>query len=92
VAGGGPLPVHVVDFLLGYDRTPAEIDALHAAGTAYDPFAQFTLDTMPREELLGLWREHGAYLRAEARRSGIDVPDPETYQPYPLGCWVRSRE
>jgi len=77
VAAGGGLPLHLVDFLLGVRRGVREIEQLTAAGIRYDSFFEFT--EMPGEEWQRLWREHGAALRAEAKRRGIVL------QPVPSG-------
>jgi len=46
---------------------------------------------MPVEEFRKLWRRHEAAVRREARRRGLEVPDPATYAPHPFGSWVRRQ-
>jgi hypothetical protein len=69
------LAQHVVDFLLGVNRPIAEIEELRANGIEYDSFYQFDADlTMTDDECRRLWQTHGAQLRREAKRRGLNVP------------------
>ncbi len=79
----------VLHFLLGYATPIAEIDGYLAAGEDYDPFYEFAADSMSSDEFLALWRRHLSALVVEAHRLGIALPNPESYQPYPRGCWVQ---
>ena len=82
------IPLDLLDFLLGVARSPAEIEALHTRGVSYDGFATFEWDYMPAPAFLELWHRHSSALHAEARRRGVEVPDPMRYRPG--GCWARS--
>lgn len=88
---GAEARLDVLDFLLGQSRTPASIDKLIAAGQSYDLFAEFNLDRMSVAEFRALWDAHLPALAAEAARRGIPLPDPTTYQPVPMGCWVTGQ-
>ena len=66
------LPLHVIDFLLGVSRSSREIVELEERGIAYDAFFEF--DEMSDAERRRLWQIHGAELRREARRRGLEVP------------------
>lgn len=66
------LPLHVIDFLLGVSRSAPEIVALEEQGIDYDAFYEF--DPMPDDERRRLWQAHGAELRREAKRRGLEVP------------------
>jgi hypothetical protein len=88
MAAAGP-PLEVLDFLLRCTRTIASVDRLHAAGREYDPFSEFTLDMMSTDNFRALWHRHEAAIVAEAKRRGLEVPDPAGYKPYPTGCWIR---
>ena len=66
------LPLYVIDYLLGFNRPASEIHAMHTRGVVYDVFFQF--DPMPDDLFQSLWRQHGAFLKAEAKRRGIDLP------------------
>jgi len=57
-----------------------------ALGYDYDPFLEFTLDQMPREEFLALWHTHEAEIRREAERRRIDAPNPDEYRRDPCGA------
>lgn len=88
---GSEARLDLLDALLGLSRTVASIDRLHARGIDYDPFLEFTVDRLPVDEFLALWRQHRPALVAEAARRGIPLPDPTTYQPVPMGCWVTGQ-
>jgi hypothetical protein len=66
------LPLHVIDRLLNFNRPALEVEDLHRQGVAYDLFYEF--DELPDHERRRLWQVHGAELRREARRRGLDVP------------------
>lgn len=85
---GTALAAHEIDFLLGVRRPRAEIEGLHAAGIAYNPLYRFTAGSMPKAAFMALWNEHGAFLRAEAKRRGIPVPDPNEYVDGHRGLWL----
>jgi hypothetical protein len=66
-----PLALDAIDVALGYRRPLAEIDALHAAGEAYDEWLEhFATDA----DVDALWRTHADFLMAEATRRGIAPP------------------
>lgn len=85
----GTLAAHEIDFLLGVRRPMAEIERLRAAGVAYNPLHRFVADSMPVAQFRALWGEHGAFLRAEATRRGIPVPDPNEFNSH--RAWVYRR-
>ena len=87
-AATGGLSLHLLDFLLGCSRSVASIDRLHATGAAYDEFAMFVLNHLSVADFLTLWRQHEAAVRREVRRRSLSLPDPTTYKPFPMGCWV----
>jgi hypothetical protein len=73
-AVGAPMRLEVVDWLLeGRVRLNDEHDPLRRAAV-YDPFLEFVWwEAGP--DLLGLWQQHRAWLRAEfARRGGVGEP------------------
>jgi hypothetical protein len=84
------LALHEIDFLLGVRRPVEAIDQLRKAGVRYNRFYQFRADSMPVAEFRDLWAEHGAFLRAEARRRGVEAPNPDEYGPVDSGraFWV----
>ena len=73
------LALHEADYLLGVRRPMDEIERLRAEGIEYNTLYRFRADSMPVAEFRALWAEHGAFLRAEAKRRGIPLPDPQEY-------------
>lgn len=64
------LPLEVLDILIdGHTRCPADVEALHAAGRAYDAWVEF--DNL---DWAGLWHAHRGAVLEEAARRGIARP------------------
>jgi hypothetical protein len=61
----------MVDLCLGVTRSPAEIDAMHARGEAYDEWAEYFTSAA---DVADMWNRHEAFLTAEAARRGLELP------------------
>ena len=81
------VPLHVLDFLAGYSRPKAEIEAWQAAGKAYDEFFEFDRVHMPAEDFRALFHRHEAAIRLHCQALRRDMPDPARFRPG--NCWVR---
>ena len=93
--GTAGLAPHEVDFLLGVHRSAADVARLRAAGIRYNAFYRFMADRMPAMEFRALWTQHGAFLRAEAKRRRITPRDPHDFGPIDQSgraFWVARQE
>jgi hypothetical protein len=70
---------HVVDFLLQIYPSVDELAARGLDDATYDCFYAFEAEGMSAEEFLALWSRFESFVRAEAQRRDVPLPDPHTF-------------